>query len=86
MKVELKAAGKICLMSYVSKGNHLTRAIRRASALLNEGGYNHKQVAYDCSFNENKISNLRHRYREKGIDIKNAGRKIPKRSVCHYYL
>ncbi len=65
-KVEIRASDKAYLQSYVSKGNHSARAIRRARALLmlNEGHKNQKQVAYDCSCSEGTISNLIKRYGE----------------------
>ena len=63
-KVVLTAADEDYLKSYVSKGNHSARAIRRARMLLmlNEGGKNQKQIAQDCSCSEGSVTNLLKRY------------------------
>src|SRR3954452_12232762 len=65
-KVQLREADKDYLKSYVSKGNHSARAIRRAHMLLmlDEGGKNQKQVAQDCSCSEGSVTNLLKRYTE----------------------
>ena len=63
-KVQLSVAEKDYLKSYVSKGNHSARAIRRARMLLmlEEGGKNQKQIAWDCSCSEGSVTNLLKRY------------------------
>jgi transposase len=63
-KVQLSTANKDYLKSYVCKGNHCARAIRRARMLLllNEGGKNQKQIAQDCSCSEGSVTNLLKRY------------------------
>jgi putative transposase len=65
-KVELSVADKDYIKSYVSKGNHSARAIRRARMLLmlEEGGKNQKQIARDCSCSEGSVTNLLKRYTE----------------------
>jgi putative transposase len=65
-KVQLSVADKDYLKSYVSKGNHSARAIRRARMLLmlDEGGKNQKQIAQDCSCSEGSVTNLLKRYTE----------------------
>ena len=66
----LSAADKAYLKSYVSKGNHSARAIRRARMLLQleEGGKQQKQIARDCNCSEGTVTNLLKRYSEcKGV-------------------
>src|SRR3954451_9835543 len=68
--VVLTAADKDYLKSYVSKGNHSARAIRRARMLLllEEGGKQQKQIARDCHCSEGTVTNLLKRYSEcKGV-------------------
>jgi putative transposase len=62
----LSVADKDYIKSYVSKGNHSARAIRRARMLLmlEEGGKNQKQIARDCSCSEGSVTNLLKRYTE----------------------
>ena len=64
--VQLSTADKDYLKSYVSKGNHSARAIRRAHMLLmlEEAGKNQKQIAHDCSCSEGSVTNLLKRYTE----------------------
>jgi putative transposase len=64
VKVQLSEVEKDDLRSYVSKGTHSARAIRRARMLLmlNEGGKNQKQIAQDCSCSEGSVTNLLKRY------------------------
>src|SRR3954447_19883949 len=66
VKVQLSEAEKDDLRSYVSKGTHSARAIRRARMLLmlEEGGKNQKQIAWDCSCSEGSVTNLLKRYTE----------------------
>jgi len=65
-KVQLSVADKEYLKSYVSKGNHSARAIRRARMLLmlEEESKNQKQIARDCSCSEGSVTNLLKRYTE----------------------
>lgn len=65
-KVQLSVVDKDYLKSYVSKGNHSARAIRRAHMLLmlEEGSKNQKQIARDCSCSEGSVTNLLKRYSE----------------------
>jgi putative transposase len=65
-KMQLSVADKEYLKSYVSKGNHSARAIRRARMLviLEEGSKNQKQIAHDCSCSEGSVTNLLKRYIE----------------------
>jgi len=68
--VVLTAADKDYLKSYVSKGNHSARAIRRARMLLllEQGGKQQKQIARDCHCSEGTVTNLLKRYSEcKGV-------------------
>jgi putative transposase len=68
--VVLTVADKDYLKSYVSKGNHSARAIRRARMLLllEEGGRQQKQIARDCHCSEGTVTNLLKRYSEcKGV-------------------
>src|SRR3954469_16143371 len=62
--VQLSSSDKDYLKSYVSKGTHSARAIRRARMLLmlEEGGKNQKQIAQDCSCSEGSVTNLLKRY------------------------
>jgi len=69
-KVVLSEADKAYLKSYVSKGNHPARAIRRARMLLQleQGGKQQKQIARDCNCSEGTVTNLLKRYSEcKGV-------------------
>ena len=69
-KVVLSEADKAYLKSYVSKGNHSARAIRRARMLLQleQGGKQQKQIARDCNCSEGTVTNLLKRYSEcKGV-------------------
>ena len=69
-KVVLSEADKAYLKSFVSKGNHSARAIRRARMLLllEEGGRQQKQIARDCHCSEGTVTNLLKRYSEcKGV-------------------
>jgi putative transposase len=65
-KVQLSEADKDYLKSYVSKGNHSARSIRRARMLLmlEEGCKSQKQTAHDCSCSEGSVTNLLKRYTE----------------------
>jgi putative transposase len=65
-KVQLSVADKEYLKSYVSKGKHSARAMRRAHLLLllDEGSKNQKQIARDCSCSEGSVTNLLKRYSE----------------------
>jgi putative transposase len=68
--VVLSEADKAYLKSYVSKGNHSARAIRRARMLLQleQGGKQQKQIARDCHCSEGTVTNLLKRYSEcKGV-------------------
>ena len=62
----LSEADKAYLKSYVSKGNHSARAIRRARMLLllEEGGRQQKHIARDCHCSEGTVTNLLKRYSE----------------------
>jgi putative transposase len=64
--VQLSSSDKDYLKSYVSRGNHSARAIRRARMLLmlEEGSKNQKQIARDCSCSEGSVTNLLKRYME----------------------
>src|SRR5438270_1171184 len=69
-KVVLSEGDKAYLKSYVSKGNHSARAIRRARMLLlpEEGSKQQKQIARDCNCSEGTVTNLLKRYSEcKGV-------------------
>ena len=69
-KVVLSEADKAYLKSYVSKGNHSARAIRRARMLLQleQGGKQQQQIARDCNCSEGTVTNLLKRYSEcKGV-------------------
>jgi putative transposase len=68
--VLLSEADKAYLKSYVSKGNHSARAIRRARMLLQleQGGKQQKQIVWDCHCSEGTVTNLLKRYSEcKGV-------------------
>jgi Homeodomain-like domain len=68
--VVLSEADKAYLKSYVSKGNHSARAIRRARMLLEleQGGKQQKQIARDCHCREGRVTNVLKRYSEcKGV-------------------
>lgn len=70
IRVELSADDQTFLRSYVSKGRHAARVIRRARMLLllNEGSKNQKQIAKDCACSEGTVTNLLKRYGEcKGV-------------------
>src|SRR3954452_9712005 len=73
-KVQLREADKDYLKSYVSKGNHSARAIRRARMLLmlDETGRNQKQIARDCSCREGSVTNLLKRY----MQCQGAGKEV----------
>jgi putative transposase len=69
-KVQLSTVDKDYLKSYVRKGNHSARAIRRARMLLmlEQGGKEQKQIARDCNCSEGTVTNLLKRYSEcKGV-------------------
>jgi len=79
-KVVLTAADKAYLKSYVSKGNHSARAIRRARMLLllEQEGKQQKQIARDCHCSEGTITNVLKRYSEcKGV-IKEVLKEKPR--------
>jgi putative transposase len=65
-KVQLSTVDKDYLKSYVRKGNHSARAIRRARMLLmlEQGSKNQKQIAQDCNCSEGSVTNLLKRYME----------------------
>ncbi len=65
-KVGLSEEDKACLKSYISKGNHAARAIRRASILLMlaEGSKNQKQIAHDHKCSEGTVTNVLKRYEQ----------------------
>ncbi len=70
IKVQLSEGDKLYLNSYVSKGNHSARAIRRARMLLmlDKAGKNQKQIARDCSCSEGTVTNILKRYEQcKGV-------------------
>jgi putative transposase len=69
-KVVLTTADKAYLKSYISKGNHSARAIRRGRVLLllEQAGKQQKQIARECNCSEGTVTNLLKRYSEcKGL-------------------
>ncbi len=87
-KVVLSEADKAYLKSYVSKGNHSARAIRRARMLLQleQGGKQQQQIARDCNCSEGTVTNLLKRYSEcKGVIKEVLEEKAPQRAAHYHY-
>src|SRR4051812_34664852 len=88
IKVQLSEADRLYLKSYVSKGNHSARAIRRARMLLlmEEGIKNQKQIAHDCNCSEGTVTNVVKRFQEcRGASKRSVGGKATQWSAHHHY-
>jgi putative transposase len=66
IRVQLSEGDKLYLKSYVSKGIHSARAMRRARMLLmlNEGRSHQKYIAHSCNCSEGTVTHVLKRYEQ----------------------